>query len=74
MTPIRIMTMRTPTVMSTITTTTTNMGMATAMMPSMDMIMTLRKILSTALTMNSIMERIRHSRRTRLVMKGRAVA
>ena len=36
--------------------------------------MTLRKILSTALTMNSIMERIRHSRRTRLVMKGRAVA
>ena len=50
------------------------MIMATAMKPSMDMIMTLRRILSTVLTMDSIMERVRHSRRTRLVMKGRAVA
>ena len=44
------------------------MGTATAMKPRMDMIMT------TTMGRGSLMENVRHSGRTRLATKGRALA
>ena len=48
------------------------MGTATAMKPRMDMIMTTRTIMTTG--RGSLMENVRHSGRTRLATKGRALA
>ena len=50
------------------------MGTATAMKPRMDMIMTTRTIMATTMGRGSLMENVRHSGRTRLATKGRALA
>ena len=44
------------------------------MKPRMDMIMTTRTIMTTTMGRGSLMENVRHSGRTRLATKGRALA
>ena len=62
------------TTMRTILTMSSIMGTATAMKPRMDMIMTTRTIMTTTMGRGSLMENVRHSGRTRLATKGRALA
>ena len=73
-----ITTMRTILIMTMTMTMTMSsimiMGTAIAMKPRMDMIMTTRTIMTTTMGRGSLMENVRHSGRTRLATKGRALA